>query len=101
MVSSRPEVEWDEVERGWMLALAEWRDGLCPLCGGPREECSSIDNENAYTVPPPSRCHKTTALERAQQARRGDSGKPNPATKYDRALLWAVMPRNYVQRSLA
>lgn len=94
MVSSRPEAEWDDNERGWMVALAEYRDSvLCPLCGGPRDECSSIENENAFVVPPPSRCHKTTALERAQQARRGDGKTPKPGTQHDRALLWAVTRR--------
>lgn len=87
MVASRPEVEWDDNERGWMVALAEWRSTLCPLCHGPREECEAFENENAYTVPPPSRCHKTTALLRAQESR---SKKPGPQ---DNALLWAVTRR--------
>lgn len=41
LVSSQPEVEWDEDERAWMLALGAYRSGLCPVCGGPSDECQS------------------------------------------------------------
>ena len=33
MVASRPETEWDDWQRGWMLALFEYRASRCPGCG--------------------------------------------------------------------
>ncbi len=66
-MSSRPEVEWDETEVAWMLALAEYEDGLCPRCGMPREICQAPESEGRVTVPPPSRCHVTTAILGAQK----------------------------------
>jgi hypothetical protein len=51
-----------------MLALAVVEDGLCPLCGRPRRVCSDPDSEGRWLVPPPSRCHATTALAIARQS---------------------------------
>jgi hypothetical protein len=67
LVSSRPEVEWDETEVAWMLALADYEASLCPRCGMPREICQSPDTEGRVTVPAPSRCHVTTAILGAQK----------------------------------
>lgn len=79
MVSSRPEVEWDETERAWMLALDEYDASLCPLCGLPRSECQDPSAENRAEAGAPIRCHVTTARIRAQEAdKRAESG----------ALLW-------------
>ena len=48
-----------------MLALKLYEDTMiCPLCGGLISECTSPENEMAYKVDPPTRCHKTTALMR-------------------------------------
>jgi hypothetical protein len=33
------ETEWDEDERAWVIALQVYREGLCPVCGGPVDEC--------------------------------------------------------------
>lgn len=87
MVASRPEVEWDDTERGWFLALADYRATLCPLCGGPRDECMSPEAETAYEAALPVRCHKTTALRRGQKARQDKPGE------HDDALLWGVQRR--------
>lgn len=87
-MASRPEVEWDETERGWMLGLERYRETLCPLCGGPRDECQSPEAENAYEGSLPIRCHKTTAMRRTQDAR-----KDNKAEHPD-ALLWGVQARS-------
>jgi hypothetical protein len=43
-----------------MLALAQYRDTLCPSCGLPMQECMSAANEEKY-VAEPRRCHATTA----------------------------------------
>lgn len=83
LVSSRPEVEWDETERAWMLALETWKsERLCPLCGQPREVCQAPETEFALEVPLPTRCHVTTAVRRAQEARAKHPGE------HDDALLW-------------
>lgn len=39
IIGYTPEPEWDDTERAWMLALAEYERGLCPSCGLPAEEC--------------------------------------------------------------
>lgn len=82
---------WDEGEQDKMLALKVYEDTmLCPMCGGPISECTDPDNEMAYKVDPPTRCHKTTALMRAQ----GDDWTSRP---YYRALMLVarlVKPKN-------
>lgn len=51
-----------------MLALQKWRNDLCPSCGWPRSICQAPETEFRLTVPPPTRCHVTTAVDRAQRA---------------------------------
>lgn len=41
MVASTVEAEWDDDERAWMVALQLYRDGLCPVCGGPADDCQA------------------------------------------------------------
>jgi len=81
-VASRPEVEWDDTERAWMLALEQYRrEVLCPKCGYPREICQAPETEFALRVPPPTRCHVETALAQAQK----ESEHHTPE-----ALIWGV-----------
>lgn len=61
LVSSRPEPEWGDREQTLVLALAEYRAGLCS-CGDPRDVCSAPESEGRYEVHGPIRCHKETAL---------------------------------------
>lgn len=64
-----------------MIALKLYEDTMvCPMCGGPISECTDPDNEMAYKVDPPTRCHKTTALMRYQK----DGWDERP---YNRALM--------------
>lgn len=92
LVSSRPEVEWDETEQDWMLAYEAWeRDELCHLCGWPKEICQARETETLLEVPPPTRCHVTTAIKRAQEGRAQQGG-----VKHEDALLWSA--RIKVQR---
>ncbi|MFE5309698.1 hypothetical protein [Isoptericola sp. NPDC056605] len=86
MVSSWTEVEWDDTEREWMLALAEWEASeVCPMCGWPKDVCQARDAENALEVGPPIRCHVVTAIRRAQEARPGTG-----VSKHDDALIWGA-----------
>lgn len=69
------EIEWDDEQRGWMLALAVHRAGLCPLCGRPRDECTDPLSEGQWVVPAATRCYATTAL-RASAPQYKDSPQP-------------------------
>ncbi len=55
------EVEWDDTQRNWMLALAAWRASRCPGCGGDLAETTNPDNQNRYLTEA-LRCHRCTAL---------------------------------------
>lgn len=79
------EAEWDEQEQAWMLALAEYRATRCPDCGRDVRECTDPASEGKYRVPPPDRCHATTALVIAQ--------KVNAESPQPEALLWRVERR--------
>lgn len=65
------EAEWDDTEREWMLALADYRANLCPLCGRHLSICTDPVNEGRVKVGPPTRCHFTTAVEKAREPYRG------------------------------
>lgn len=80
-----PEPEWDAEQRAWMLALSEYRAGLCPGgCGYQMAETRGDANEDKYTVPPPARCHACDALAAAQE----DFKNPRP-----QAVMWHVTKR--------
>ncbi len=57
---TRREPEWDDQQQGWMLALQHYRNGLCPSCGLPREECMALANDGRFKATA-MRCHATTA----------------------------------------
>lgn len=90
MISSRPEAEWDDTERAWMLGLAAYEATLCPLCGLPSDQCQSADAEALAEAGLPIRCHVATA--RAQRA------EEYKDAKYSGALLWPAGLRQSVQR---
>lgn len=75
LVSSTPESEWDEVEQGLMLGLAEYEAGLCGRCGSPVTETTDPardgDNPDAlvvYHVPDPVVCFLCEAMSRKQKS---------------------------------
>jgi hypothetical protein len=74
LVVSRPEVEWDESEQTVMLALHQYRNSLCPKCGGPLDKCTDPANEMKYTAGLPIRCHATTARGKAAEPYRDQPG---------------------------
>lgn len=55
-----------------MLSLTEYRAGLCPICGYPKDVCQALENVGRFDVPPPARCHATTALRQFQKDREYD-----------------------------
>lgn len=87
LVASRPEVEWDDTERAWMLALEEYRsDLLCECgCGFPKKISQAPETEFSVEVPPPTRCHIRTALAADQKAA---EDRPTPE-----GLIWGVRLR--------
>jgi hypothetical protein len=78
------EPEWTEEDRAEVLALALYRSELCPLHGGPLEECTSHYDTGPDFKVDRIRCRATDEL-MAEQA----------TTKLDRpgAVLWSVQPR--------
>lgn len=82
LVSSWPEPEWDEEQQGWMLALSEYRAGMCTGCGLPLRE--STDEKYDFVVPPPTRCWGCDAVSLAQNKDKRD--RPE-------ALRWSVRRR--------
>lgn len=61
------EPEWDEQERAWMLALADYESRICPLCGRPLSVCTDPANEGKVKAALPRRCFFTTAVEQARE----------------------------------
>ena len=66
------ESEWDADERAWMLALGEYRDGLCRTCGGTLDETTDALNEDRYHRLDPVRCYRCLEYARADAAYKED-----------------------------
>lgn len=75
LVSSVPEVEWDEQEQAWMLALTERESLCCNGCGGWLPETTDLANDDRYVPPKPVRCHSCSALAIGRKMR-GDKENP-------------------------
>ena len=78
------EAEWDEDERGWMLALARLRKGECSGCGHPLIESTDPANDGRYKVDSPTRCYACNALQVAFEKAKAEDYK-HPA-----ALRWGA-----------
>lgn len=79
---TRREVEWDDDERGWALALLEYEADQCPGCGGQMSETTDKTTEGRWRVPPPTRCHRCTAMAVAQDGYRN--------ARQPQALFWTT-----------
>ena len=90
MVSSRPEAEWDDTERAWMLDLAAYEATLCPMCGLPSDVCQSPESEGLAEAGLPVRCHVSTARMQRQEEYKEAS--------HAGALLWPAGLRQSAQR---
>lgn len=80
------EPEWDDEERDKMIALAAWEATRCALCGGPVDECQTLEAERRFEGVPPIRCHRTDAIKR-YQGKAGNYERPE-------ALLWRARERD-------
>lgn len=83
------EPEWTEQDRAEILALALYRSRLCPIHGGPLDECTSPEESGAQFVAERSTCRAQLALIEAQRAA-DDGKKPSP---YAGARLWTLRKR--------
>jgi hypothetical protein len=82
------EVEWDEDERAWALALLELEADACPGCHGRMSETTAPEAEGKYVSPAPTRCHMCTAISAAQS-----TYHDNPNVRHTSALLWSAERR--------
>jgi hypothetical protein len=81
-VSSTPETEWDAEQRGWVLALAEYRASRCP-CGCGHNSADTLGEEvpGRWRVKR-VRCHARAAMIIAQEA------APNEPKYQPAARIW-------------
>lgn len=81
-MASRPETEWDGRQRGWLLALAEYRATRCP-CGCGHNAADTTAKEGTYRWRARRvRCMARDAMVAAQQQA---SSKPEDRAE---ARLW-------------
>jgi len=73
---SQPEVEWDEQEQGWMLALAIYRDTKCPHCSGFLEETTAPENADRYRHEPALECFRCRAFAQSHDAYEDQDSRP-------------------------
>ena len=59
------EVEWDEEQQAWMLALAIYRRDQCGKCGSYLPESTAFDMDDAYEAVGPFLCGGCQAVGRA------------------------------------
>lgn len=75
------------MDRAEALALAMHRAGLCPLCGKPLEECTSVEGQGPDFTVEHTACRATLAKLEYQRGLFSDDRKPDP---YAPSYLWAV-----------
>jgi hypothetical protein len=73
---------WTEQDRAELLALAEYRAGMCPVCGGPLDECTSHEASGITFKANRVRCRRRDAVLIAQD------GLQN--TQRPEALVWSA-----------
>jgi hypothetical protein len=68
LVSSTPEVEWDDAEQGWMLALGLYRSTRCTRCSGDLLVTTDSENEDRFHHQLAVECYRCQAFDRSQEA---------------------------------
>lgn len=78
------EPRYTEQDFAELIALDRYRSTLCPLHGGPLDECGTEAADGTFEVPPPIRCraHELTLIHKA--AHKAD---------HPDALLWTVLKK--------
>ena len=80
------ESEWDDEQRGWMLALAEFEKQQCGGCGGWLPDTTDVLRSDGYVADHPLRCHRCEAL---TIMRKKVQGNPNA----EAFTVWPVHER--------
>lgn len=78
---TRSEVEWDDGQRMWMLALAHYEASLCRKCGHDLHDTTSGDDTVMWLAETPIECASCSALARAERKftkRQQNDGDPTP-----------------------
>jgi len=83
------EPEFTDQDRGELIALAVYREGLCPLCGRPLDVCTSHEDTGPEFAATWTACRATLAILEKQRAI-SDGKKPKPNAP---AYLWAATIR--------
>lgn len=84
------ESEWDDEQRGLVLALLDFESQTCHGCGGFLPE--TTDEKASYTAEAPYRCYRCTALNR-QKAEYHKDFKDDETGKFDALAVWPVTER--------
>ena len=79
---------WTEQDRAELIALAIYREGLCPRCGRPLEVCTAPEAESRGFDVTWQVCGATRALLERQRATYDGKEHPNRA-----AHLWGTTIR--------
>lgn len=61
------EAEWNEEQRGFVLAYLTYEAQVCHGCGGWLPETTNGDNDGRYQVGTPGRCYRCTAIHKKQE----------------------------------
>lgn len=64
LVRSCPEPEWDDLQQGWMLALALWDSTRCEGCGGDLRETTTHEYWRASVA---AQCHRCESIGAKQE----------------------------------
>lgn len=84
------EPEWTEQDRAEVIALALYREGLCPLCHRPVEVCTSHEETGPEFTASYVPCRATLAILTAQRGMTDDGKRPRPNAP---AYLWTTSMR--------
>jgi hypothetical protein len=84
------EPRWTDRDRAEALALAVYRDDLCPLCGRPLDVCTSMEGEGPDFSATYTACRASVAIVEKQRAISDNGKSPVP---YASAYLWAATTR--------
>jgi hypothetical protein len=84
------EPEYTDRDRGELIALAVYREGLCPLCGRPLDVCTSHEETGPEFAADYVPCRATLAILEKQRALTDGGKKTKPNAP---AYLWAATIR--------
>jgi hypothetical protein len=85
------EPRFTEQDRAELLALALYRDGLCPLCGQPLAVCTSPEDGGPSFVPSYRTCR--ASMERIDVQEAIAEKHKKTGDRYARARLWSTTIR--------